>query len=91
MIDIRDYWYKPTEFQKARLVQLENRKWFDENLTELQKKLRGKTIAVHGKKVVAVGATADEVKEMIKGNYPEEEALIILVPSEEVWYVPYPE
>lgn len=91
MSDIRDYWHKPTKFQKARSVQLENRKWFDEYLGELQKELKGKTIAVYDKKVVAIGATADEVKGKIKGNYPEEETLIILVPSEEVWYVPYPE
>ncbi len=87
MIDFK----QTTEVQRALAKLLENRKWLDENIYELQNKYRGKTIAVHEKQVVAVGKTAEEVREIIKDKHPEDEALIMLIPSEEIIEVPYPE
>lgn len=82
---------EPTEEQKARVKLLENRDWFDQNIQQVQKEYRGKVIAVHGKEVVASGQTAPEVKQRIRGKYPEVETLIIMVPREEIFVVPYVE
>jgi len=82
---------EPTEEQKARAKLLENREWFDQNIHQIQKEYRGKVVAVYGNKVVAHGQSASEVKQEIRGKYPELETLIIMVPREEIFVVPYVE
>ncbi len=79
-----------TEVQKARLKLFENRRWFDENIYEIQKSYRGRVIAVHGCKIVADGETPEDVYEEIRDRYPLEEVLVIMVPSEDILVVPYP-
>lgn len=83
---------EPTEVQKSLLKLLENRRWFDENVRSLQKEgYRGKAIAVHDQRIVAEAETPEELKEKIRGRYREEETLMIVVPEEEIWAVPYPD
>jgi len=79
-----------TEVQLARERLLENREWFDRNIENIQKEYEGKIIAVWDKKIIFSGLSYDEVMEGIQGKCNEEETLIILVPVENIVYVPYP-
>ena len=79
-----------TEIQIARERLLENREWFDRNIEQIQREYRGKIVAVWNKGIIFSGSTYDEVMEGIKGRCNEEETLIILVPVEDIVYVPYP-
>jgi len=79
-----------TKEQRQRSILLQNRKWFDEHVRELQEKYATKLVAIHDCKVVAVGSTPEAVKKAIKGKYPEEETLMILVPYEPIVQPPYP-
>ena len=80
-----------TEEQRQRARLLENREWFDMNLEKIKSEYAGKVIAVYNQRIVASGNTADEVNRAIEGKYPAREVLKILVPSEPLLVVPYPE
>jgi hypothetical protein len=80
-----------TEEQKQRAKLLENREWFDMNLEKIKSEYAGKVIAIYDSKIVASGNSADEINNVIGGKYPEIEVLKILVPSEPLLVVPYPE
>lgn len=82
---------EPTKEQSARVIRLENREWFDEHVRELQKEYGGKIVAIHGKKLVEVGNTPEDIKRLVSGKYPIEETFFIKVPIEPVTVIPYPE
>lgn len=83
---------EPTPIQIARLKLLENRKWFDQHLEEIQKEYGGKFIVVHNNKILASGSTIDEINSIIdQGKYPEDEVLRILVPSHKIEMIVLPE
>lgn len=82
---------KTTDVQESLLKLLENRRWLDQNIYELQKKYSGQTIAVYGQAVVGTGESAEEVFDIVKDKYPVDEVLIMLIPKEEILVVPYPE
>jgi len=79
-----------TEEQMALAKLLENREWFDKNIHELQKEYRGKIVVVHQCCVVASADNVTQAKEAVKGKIPLDEALIIIVPAEDIVVVPYP-
>lgn len=80
-----------TDEQKQRIKLLENREWFDMNLEKIKNEYAGKVIAIHNLKIVASGNNADEINNIIKDKYPHIEVLKIMVPSEPLLVVPYPE
>lgn len=80
-----------TEQMKARADLLENRKWFDEHIIDIQNKYRGKIIAVDNKEVVASGLTIEEVKSKVQDKHDLKRTMIIMVPTDKVVEVPYPE
>jgi len=82
---------EPTKEQRERAVRLENREWFDEHVRELQKEYGGKIIAIHGKKLVGVGDTPEDIKSLVSGKYPLGETFFIKVPIEPITVIPYPE
>jgi len=74
---------EPTEIQKAMARLLENRRWVDMNITELQKKYADKWIVVADKNVLAVKDTPEEAKDAYdKNKYLKEEVLLMRVPLE---------
>ena len=81
---------KKTDIQVDRERLLENREWFDKNINEIQREYRGKIIAVYNREIIFSSSTYDEVIDGVKNKCNEEETLIILVPVEDIVYVPYP-
>lgn len=71
---------KTTEVQKARLRLLENRKWVDESITELQKKYKNQWIMVQDRQVVDSADTFAELKSKVDKE-KRDETLIIIVPN----------
>jgi len=69
-----------TEAQKARMRLLENRKWVDANITELQKEYKNKWLIVRDKKVLESGDRPAELKGKIDEKYADE-TLLVLVPN----------
>jgi len=55
-----------TEVQKARERLLENRKWVDANIEDIQKQYKDKWLLVHDKKIIESGAMPAEVKAKIE-------------------------
>lgn len=80
MIDLKE----TTTPQKNLLKRIKNRDWLENNLKEIQEKHAEKWIAIVGERVVAQGNEPGEVKEMIKGNFPSAEVLLIRVPKGEI-------
>lgn len=74
---------EPTEVQKAMARLLENRRWVDGNIAELQKKYADKWIVVADKNVLAAKDTPEEAKGAYdKSKYIKEEVLLMRVPME---------
>ena len=69
-----------TEVQRARQLLLENRKWVDLNIRDLQKKYENKWLIVRNKTVVAYGENPSELKSKVKEEV-QDETLIIFVPN----------
>ncbi len=82
---------KITEVQRARLKLLENREWFERHFSEVQRDYKGKIVAINDGQIIAWGMKPQEVKEAIKGKYPMDEVLMILVPIEAIKKVSYAE
>ncbi len=87
MIDFK----KTTDVQAARLKLLENQRWYEENLKELQKNYDGKLIAIKDKKVVVVASDEEELDRKIEENgYSLDETLRVLISSEPIPEIIYP-
>ena len=71
-----------THEQLRRL--LENWEWLNNNLAGVQVDYGRKWVAITGRKIVAQGLTAAEVKTQIEGKYPRSETLLLSVPEGEV-------
>jgi glycerol-3-phosphate cytidylyltransferase-like family protein len=69
-----------TEVQKARTRLLENRKWVDENIEDLQKQYKNKWLTVRDKKIIDSGDNPGEVKAKIEKKFADE-TLLIFVPN----------
>ncbi|MDY6861835.1 MAG: DUF5678 domain-containing protein [Thermodesulfobacteriota bacterium] len=81
-----------TETQKNVAKLLENRNWFDNNVRQLQKEgYKGKAIAVNNGKIVAEALNPEELKKIVQKDFNEEETLMMVVPKEDIWVVPYPD
>lgn len=79
-----------TEEQSALVKLLENREWFDRNIYELQKEYKGKIVVIYQCRIIASADNVTQAKEAVKGKIPLDEALIIIVPAEDIVVVPYP-
>lgn len=88
--DVEKLWRNPTPYMENRAKQFENRDWFAEHMDEIWQKYRGQVVAVWDKEIKAVGRTADEVWAALGDKYPREGVMVILVPEEEIFKVPYP-
>jgi hypothetical protein len=87
MVDFKN----TTEVQYARVKLLENQRWYEENLNELQKNYDGKMIAIKDKKVVIVASNEDELDKLIEERgYSLDETLRVLVSSEPIPEIVYP-
>lgn len=80
-----------TDRMKAMTDLLENRKWFDEHIIEIQNSYRGKIIAVDNKEIVASGKTVEDVKSKVQDKHDLQRTMVIMVPTDKVVEVPYPE
>ena len=81
MIDFK----KTTKVQSARLKLLENQRWYEENLKELQKNYDGKMLAIKDKNVIIVASNEDELDDLIeRKGYSLDETLRVLVSSESI-------
>lgn len=89
-INIGEIWRKETELQKNRKTLFKNRKWFADNIDNIYKENKGKVIAVYNNKIVAVGKTAEELWDDLKEKYPINAVLVVLVPNEDIYRLPYP-
>jgi hypothetical protein len=69
-----------TEVQKARMRLLENRKWVDENIEDIQKQHKDKWLLVRDKKIIESGVAPAEVKAKIEKEFIDE-TLLIYVPN----------
>ncbi|SPD74129.1 hypothetical protein PITCH_A2050017 [uncultured Desulfobacterium sp.] len=69
-----------TEVQKARERLLENRKWVDANIEDIQKQYKDKWLLVRDKKIIESGAVPAEVKAKIEKKFADE-TLLIYVPN----------
>lgn len=90
---MREFGVNPSQTtgeQRALVKLLENREWFDRNIYDLQKEYRGKIVVVHQCRVVASADNVTQAKKMMKDKIPLDEALIIIVPAEDIVVVPYP-
>jgi len=67
-----------TDVQKARAVMLENRKWVNDHIKELQEKYRDKWICVLDKKVVAHGDSLNDIRKVTEDR---EEVVVLRVPE----------
>jgi hypothetical protein len=67
-----------TDVQKARVVMLENRKWVNDHIKDLQEQYLDKWICVLDKKVVAFGDTLDDIR---GAAGDKEEAIVLRVPE----------
>ncbi len=89
-INIGEIWGKETNVQKDRKVLFRNRKWFADNIDSIYSKYKGKVVAIYDEKVVLVGASAEELWEDLKDKYPIDAVMVMLVPNEEPYILPYP-
>lgn len=69
-----------TEVQKARRRLLENRRWVDDNIAQLQKEYKNKWVIVQNQTIRDSSQTPEELKAKIKKEM-EDETLIIFVPN----------
>lgn len=88
--NVRDLWDHPTPYMKERAKQFENRDWFAQHMDEMWNQYKGKVVAVYDKEIKAVGASAEEVRGKLGEKYPREGVMMVLVPEEPVFRVPYP-
>lgn len=88
--DVRTLWKKPTPYMIERSKQFENRDWFAANLDEIWQKHKGKVVAVYDKEIKAVADNTEEVMAQLGDRYPVEGIMMVLVPSEPIFNVPYP-
>jgi len=63
---------------------LANRAWLSRNLKEIQADYAEKWIAIADEKIVASGATFDEVEKQVADKYPREEILILRIPAGDI-------
>lgn len=89
-VNMAEIWKQPTPYQLDRQKLFENREWLAQNLDDIWQKYKGKVVAVCNLQIVAAGADADDVWKEIGDRYPRHAVMVVLVPLEPVFHVPYP-
>jgi hypothetical protein len=88
--DVRMLWKEPTPYMIERGKQFENRDWLASNLDEIWQKHKGKVVAVYDQEIKAVANNTDVIWDQLGDRYPKEGVMVVLVPKEPIFNVPYP-